>query len=155
MQIRSLVRIYAALMLLISIAMIAYIYYEGAKLAQQASVLAGQQAAKQVEADTSERSYRALETEQQAHRAEYDPRETVMMSYQVQEAKQAYENALAAVREIKPAYEAQRNKREQLLVWMVPLIAWGLLHAILLAMFRHQQDELAKRVSPGKGKAGR
>lgn len=150
MDFKRAIALYAKIMLFAGVIGAALIYYQGQLDGRQATALAEQQIRAKAAVDSTQTVYRELESEQQAHRAEYDPQQTVMMSYKVQEAKQAYEEAAAALNSITPAYESAQSKQEHTLLWLVPVIAVMLLHFILAMMFRPVRDELTARAAREK-----
>jgi hypothetical protein len=152
MDIRRVLQTYAKVMLMLSIIGASLLYYQGDVLGKQVLSLESQLAQVKTDATAKEREYRALESDQQANRAQYDPQQTVMMSYKVQEAKQAYDSAKTALDSLEPELETQRDKREHLLLWLVPVIAVFLIHLIMAIMFRPLRDELADRAAGSTGK---
>jgi hypothetical protein len=150
MDIKRAIQNYAKVVLVLCIAGSALLIYQGELLGKQVRYSASQKALAETNVKATESAYRALESDQQAHRAEYDPQQTVMMSYKVQEAKQAHDAAKASLDSITPAYESQRDAKDRLMLWFMPIIAVLLLHVILVIMFRPLRDELAERAARAK-----
>ncbi len=143
MTIRTALFTYAIFMIVLLFTGGVSLYWSGHKVSQEAAKVSSQLTQAQSAEQASQGVFRNLESEQQARRADYDPRQTVEMSYKVQQAKEQYEAAMAQVKRLEPEALALQARQERTFLWLIPLAVMWLLHLVLAAMFRPQRDELA------------
>jgi hypothetical protein len=143
MNIRVALTAYAKAMILLTICGGAVLYWQGDRTGKEAASRTSELVQAQSREQASQLEFRQLESEQQAGRATYSPQQTVEMSYKVQEAKDEYETAMAQVSRLEPEVQQLDAQTERTFLWLIPLIAVGLLHIVLAMMFRPQRDERA------------
>lgn len=153
MLIRRIVFVYALIACIIALVLTVMFATQGTAVSRVAAE-AGRQQAKLERAYTkAQEMSKALEAEQQSHRADYSPQQAVENSYKAQAAKAATDKVAGELAQAQKEYSAAQERAVRVYLLLVPVIAIGLLHVILVFMFRPRRDEaeLGKLASGKRG----
>lgn len=153
MLIRKLLFVYALLACITALVLTVMFAMQGGALSRSAATAGERQAALEQAMTGAQSKSKALEAEQQAHRADYSPQEAVENSFKAQEAKAVTDQVAADLTQARQEYAAAQERAARVYLLLVPVIAIGLLHVILVFMFRPRRDEagLGKMVSGKRG----
>jgi H+/Cl- antiporter ClcA len=151
MLIRKLIFIYSVVACITALVLIVMFVAQGHALSSTAAAAGQRQAALEQAMTGAQSKSKALEADQQAHRADYSPQEAVENSFKAQEAKSVTDQVAADLAQVQKEYVTAQERAARVYLLLVPVIAIGLLHIILVFMFRPRRDETGlRKVVAGK-----
>jgi hypothetical protein len=153
MLIRKILFIYALIACATALVLSVLFASQGATVSRAAAAAGQRQAQLQQAYTQAQNTSKALESDQQAHRADYSPQQAVENSYKAQEAKAATDKVAADLTQAQHEYDAAQQRAARVYLLLVPVIAIGLLHVILVFMFRPRREDggLGKLASGKRG----
>jgi hypothetical protein len=153
MLIRKIVFTYALVACITAFVLTVMFVVQGGALSRSAAEAGQRQDALEQASIGAQSKSKALEADQQAHRADYSPQEAVENSFKAQEAKGVTDQVVADLTQARQEYASAQERAAKVYLLLVPVIAIGLLHIILVFMFPPRRDEmgLSKAVTGKRG----
>lgn len=154
MLIRKMLFIYALIVCATALVLSFMFATQGATVSRAAAAAGQRQAQLQQAYTQAQNTSKSLEADQQAHRADYSPQQAVENSYKAQEAKAATDQVAVDLAKAQHEYDVAQQRAARVYLLLVPVIAIGLLHLILVFMFRpRREDEGLGKLASGKREA--